>query len=108
MVRTAGCTGGVDSPAMKPTPMYRGTVSGSTPIATTAVTHTASVAMSTGRMPEPAHEPAGQRPGDRLADGGGGEHEPRGAVGAGLLLDVQQERQREHSGGEPCGQLGGR
>ena len=61
MVRTAGCTGGVDSPAMKPMPMYRGTVSGSTPIATTAVTHTASVAMSTGRIPS--------RPMSRLVSG---------------------------------------
>ena len=46
---------------MKPTPMYMGTVSGRTPIATTAVTHTASVVMSTGRMPK--------RPMSRLVSG---------------------------------------
>jgi hypothetical protein len=46
---------------MKPMPMYSGTVSGSTPIATTDATHTTRVVMRTGRMP--------RRPMSRLVNG---------------------------------------
>ena len=87
--------------------MYMGTVSGSTPIATTAAVQTTSVEMSTGRMPNRPMSRLVRGSGDGLAERGRGEHEARGAVRPGLLLDVQQEREREHPRREPCGQLGG-
>ncbi|CAH0181546.1 hypothetical protein SRABI76_01543 [Microbacterium oxydans] len=52
-----------------------------------------------------AHPSARDGTGDGLADTRRGEHETGGAVRAGLLLDVQQDRQGRHPVGEARGQL---
>ena len=53
-----------------------------------------------------AHPAARDRAGDGLTDGCRGEHQPGGSVRPGDLLDVQQDGEARHAGGEPRRQLG--
>ena len=81
-------------------------------VSTSASAVIASAQITQRRGEHPAHAPdahpaARDRAGDGLADRRRGQHQPGGAVRAGDVLDVQQDREARHAVGEARRQLGG-